>query len=239
MWKGQKVSVVFSTYNEKDSIKNSINEFFGTGYVDEVIVVNNNASAGTDEEVRKTKAKLFHEATQGYGFGYQRALKEASGELIIMSEPDGTFVENDVLKLLAYSDDFDAVFGTRTSSSLIGHGANMGLFLKYGNFFVAKLMEILFNTTQLTDAGCTMRLIKRNAYERIKNKFTVGKSHFGPEMMLLIILSKTKFMEIPLNYQKRVGKSSVTGSFWKAFKLGWIMIGLVLKYRFKSWFGRA
>ncbi|MBS3095413.1 glycosyltransferase family 2 protein [Candidatus Woesearchaeota archaeon] len=233
MWKNQRVSVVFSTYNEKESIKDSINEFFDSGYVDEVIVVNNNAADGTDEEVKKTKAKLFHEKKQGYGYGYQRALKEAAGDIIIMSEPDGTFVGNDVLKLLAYSDDFDAVFGTRTSSSLIGHGANMGLFLKYGNFFVAKFIEILFNTTQLTDAGCTMRLIKRKVYEKIKDKFRVGKSHFGPEMMMLIILNKTKFIEIPLNYRKRIGKSSVTGSFWKAFKLGWVMIGLVLKYRMK------
>src|SRR3989338_1255758 len=238
MLKNQIVSVVFSTYNEKDSIKNSINEFFDTGYVDEVIVVNNNAAAGTDEEVKKTKAKLFHEEKQGYGFGYQRDLKESSGDIIIMSEPDGTFAGNDVLKLLSYSDDFDAVFGTRTSSSLISHGANMGLFLKYGNFFVAKLMELLFNTTQLTDAGCTMKLIKRKAYERIKNKFTIGKSHFGPEIMLLTIINKIRFIEVPLNYRKRIGESSVTGSFWKAFKLGWIMVGLVLRYRLKSWFGK-
>lgn len=234
MWKGKKVSLVFSTYNEKESINESINEFFGTGYVDEIIVVNNNAAVGTDEEVKKTKAKLFHEAKQGYGYGYQRALKEATGDLIIISEPDGTFVGNDVLKMLSYSDDFDVVFGTRTSSSLIGKGANMGLFLKYGNFFIAKLIELLFNTRQLTDAGCTMRLIKRDAYETIKDNFTVGASHFGPEMMILVILSKSKFIEIPINYRKRIGESSVTGSFWKAFKLGWVMMALVLKYRVKS-----
>lgn len=234
MWKNQKVSVVFSTYNEKESIRESIEDFFNTGYVDEIIVVNNNAAEGTDEEVKKTKAKLFHEKKQGYGYGYQRALKESTGDLIIMSEPDGTFVGNDVLKLLSYSDDFDVVFGTRTSRSLIWEGANMGLFLKYGNFFVAKLIELLFNTNQLTDAGCTMRLINRNVYETIKNKFTIGTSYFGPEMMILVILSKAKFTEIPLNYKKRIGKSSVTGSFWKAFMLGWQMIGLVLKYRMKN-----
>lgn len=238
MWKKKTVSVVFSTYNEKKSIRSSINEFFKTGYVDEIIVVNNNAAKGTDEEVKKTKAKLFHEEKQGYGFGYQRAMKEAKGDIIIMSEPDGTFVANDVLKLLAYSDDFDVVFGSRTMNSLIGQNANMGYFLKYGNFALAKLMEILFNTTQLTDVGCTMRVIKRKVYDDIKDKFTVGTSHFGPEMMMLVILNKTKFIEIPLNYRERIGKSSVTGSFWKAFKLGWVMIFLILRYRIKSWWGK-
>ena len=57
MWKGKKVSVIFPTYNEKESIYDSINDFFANGYVDEIVVVNNNAAKGTSEEVRKTKAR--------------------------------------------------------------------------------------------------------------------------------------------------------------------------------------
>ena len=54
MWKNQKVSVVFSTYNEKDSIKKCIDDLFKTNYVDEVIAVDNNAVKGTKEEILKT-----------------------------------------------------------------------------------------------------------------------------------------------------------------------------------------
>ena len=54
MWKKKKVSVVFSTYNEKDSIKEFIDGLFKTGYVDEVIAVDNNAAKGTKEEILKT-----------------------------------------------------------------------------------------------------------------------------------------------------------------------------------------
>ena len=231
MWKRQKVSVVFSTFNEKDSIKEAINDLFKTKYVDEVIVVNNNAVSGTDEEVKKTKAKLFFESKQGYGYGYQRGMKEAKGDIIILSEPDGTFVANDVIKLLSYSDDFDVVFGSRTGSSTIMQGANMGWFLKFGKLFVAKLIEILFNSYSLTDAGCTMKLFKRNAYNKIKDKFTIGSSQFGPELIILVILNKIRFVEVPIIYKKRIGKSSVTGSRWKAFKLGIQMICLVFRYR--------
>ncbi len=35
-------------------IHDAIDEFLGSGYVDEVVVVNNNATSGTDEEVRRT-----------------------------------------------------------------------------------------------------------------------------------------------------------------------------------------
>ena len=62
MWNNQKVSVVYSTYNEKNSIRSYTADLFKTGVVDEVIAVNNNAVKGTDEEILKTKAKLVHES---------------------------------------------------------------------------------------------------------------------------------------------------------------------------------
>lgn len=232
MWKGNKISVVFSTYNEKNSIKQCINAFFDTGIVDEVIAVDNNAAKGTKEEILKTNAKYFLEKNQGFGYGYQRALKEATGEIIVMTEPDATFAPNDILKLLAYCDDFDVVFGTRTTSIMIGEGANMGKFIKWGNFAVAKLVEILFNTPQLTDVGCTYKLIKREVYEKIKEDFRIRGNEFNIELMLLIIKKKVKFIEVPINYLKRVGESSVTGKKWKAFKVGLKMIGIIFKYRF-------
>ena len=39
----------------------------------------------------------------------------------------------------------------------------MGLLLKWGNWFVAKLLELLFNTSYLSDVGCTYRMIRRPA----------------------------------------------------------------------------
>lgn len=235
MWKDKTVTVVFPTYNEKDSIRACCDEFFLPGVVDEVVVVNNNAAPGTSEEVAKTRAREVHEPRQGYGAAIRRGFSEARGDLIIVAEPDGTFVGRDVLKLLAYSDDFEVVYGTRTVKELIWRGANMGLFLKWGNYWVAKLMEILFNSTSLTDVGCTMRCIRRDALARIQPLFTVDGSFFGPEMMVLSVLKGQKIIQIPVNYTKRVGSSSVTGNKIVAFVLGLRMIGLVLSYRIRSW----
>ena len=237
MWRGQSVSVIFPTYNEKDSIRESIEDFFACEHVDEIVVVNNNAAEGTDDEVRPTKARLVHEDQQGYGFAIQRGLAEATGDILIIAEPDGTFSGHDVYKMLAYADDVPVVFGTRTSQEYIWDGANMGIFLKYGNWAVGKMTEFLFNTTILTDVGCSMRLLRRDAYEAMKDQFTVGGSAFGPQILLLTILNGFVFTEIPVNYRQRVGQSSVTGSFWKAFGLGMTMIAMIWKYRILSWFG--
>lgn len=237
MWKSKKVSVIFPTYNEKDSIRAAIDEFFASGYVDEVIVVNNNAAEGTDDEVKQTAARLVYESRQGYGHAIWKGLEEASGDLLIIAEPDGTFSGNDVIKMLAYSDDVPVVFGTRTQRELVWEGANMGFFLKWGNWAVGKLVEFLFNTTLLTDVGCSMRLLDRKSYETISPCFSIGGSAFGPQILLLTILHGIQFIEIPVNYRQRVGQSSVTGSKFRAFTLGLEMIFMILRYRLASWFG--
>jgi glycosyltransferase involved in cell wall biosynthesis len=237
MWRGKKVSVVFPTYNEKDSIRAAIEDFFADGLIDEIVVVNNNAAEGTDEEVRRTRARLVHESRQGYGYAIWKGLAEATGDLLMIAEPDGTFSGRDAIKLLAYSDDVPVVFGTRTSREFVWEGANMGFLLKYGNWAAGKLMEFLFNTTILTDVGCSMRLLSREAYERIAPQFTVGGSAFGPQIMLLTILNRIPFVEIAVNYRKRVGKSAVTGSKVRAVFLGLEMIAMILRYRVLSWLG--
>lgn len=237
MWHGRLVSVILPTYNERESIRRSIEEFFDTGVVDEVVVVNNNATHGTSDEVARTRAREVHETRQGYGNAIRRGLREATGEYLIVSEPDGTFLGRDALKLLAYADDFDVVYGSRTARMFIWRGANMGLFLRWGNWAVAKLMEFLFNATNLTDVGCTTRLIRGSALRRIEPGFTIEGSAFGPEMMVLTLLSGLKVIQIPVNYLPRVGQSAVTGDFRKALLLGLEMIELVLRYRLRSWLG--
>ena len=235
MWNNQSVSIVIPTYNEKDSIREFIRDLEKHDVIDEIIVVNNNAAEGTSEEVAPTAAREVMEPEQGYGAAIQRGFREATGDLVVVFEPDSTFLAHDIYKLLAYSDDFEVVYGSRTCKELIWQGANMKLFLKWGNYAVAKLMEFLFNTTCLTDVGCTARCIRREALNEISPFFTVKGSFFGPEMMLLSIIRNKRVVQIPVNYTERIGHSSVTGNRWVAFVLGLKMIVLILKYRFKTW----
>ena len=231
MWNGNRVTVVLMTYAERDSIRSVIDGFFATGVVDEVLVVDNNAERGTSEEVGRTRARIVQEPRQGYGHATRRGLMEASGDLVVLAEPDGTFLPEDVMKLLVYSNECDAVFGTRTTRELIWHGANMDWFLRWGNWAVAKLIEFLFNTSHLSDVGCTYRLFRRDLARAIAENMSVGGNHAGAELMLLTIASGARFVEVPVNYLPRVGVSSVTGKRLAALHVGVRMIGVVLRFR--------
>jgi glycosyltransferase involved in cell wall biosynthesis len=231
MWNGNQVSVVLMTYAERDSIRSVIEGFFSTGVVDEVLVVDNNAASGTAEEVGKTRARLVREPRQGYGHATGRGLREAAGDIVVLAEPDGTFLPEDVFKLLVYSNECDAVFGTRTTRELIWHGANMDWLLRWGNWAVAKLIEFLFNTSHLSDVGCTYRLLRRDLADHVAANMRVGGNHAGAELMLLTITSGARFVEVPVNYLPRVGVSSVTGKRLAALVVGARMIGVVLRFR--------
>lgn len=231
MWGDKRVSVVLMTYAERRSIREVIEGFFATGYVDEVVVVNNNAEPGTSEEVAKTSAREVFEPAQGYGHASRRGLREASGDLIVLAEPDGTFLPSDIQKLLVFSAECDVVFGTRTTRELIWHGANMEWFLRWGNWAVAKGVEALFNTSHLSDVGCTYRLFTREVAELVAERMRIGGNHAGPEMMLIAITNGARFVEIPVNYLPRVGTSSATGSPLAAIAIGLRMIAMILRFR--------
>jgi len=227
------VSIVFPAYNEERYIRSAVEDFSIPNLVDEIVVVDNNSRDRTVEEALRTGARVIRETTQGYGHALRRGLREATGDIVIMAEPDGTFLGRDILKLLAYADDFDMVCGTRTTRELVWAQANMGWFLRVGNWTVAKLIQFLFGGPSLSDCGCTLRLTHRAALAKIQDDLTVGGSHFLPEMVILGLRRHIRIIEVPVNYRGRVGDSKITGNLNGALRTGLHMIGLILKYRFK------
>jgi glycosyltransferase involved in cell wall biosynthesis len=224
------VTVVFPAYNEEPYIRSAIDDFFVPDVVDEVVVVDNNSRDRTAQIASETRARVVRETRQGYGFALRRGLQEAIGDIVILAEPDGTFLGRDVLKLLAYADDFDMVCGTRTTRELMWEQANMGWGLRVGNWIVAKMIQLLYGGPSLSDCGCTLRLTHRHAIERIRDDLTVGGSHFLPEMVILALKRRLKVIEIPVNYRGRVGESKITGSLSGTLRTGFNMIALIVRY---------
>lgn len=225
------MSVVFPAYNEAENIGAAVRDFAAAGAVDEVLVIDNNSRDQTAAEAELAGARVIRETRQGYGFALRRGLLEASGDYVVLAEPDGTFMGKDVLKLLTYADDFDLVLGTRTARELLWREANMGWFLRVGNTAVAKLQQVLFDGPSLSDCGCTLRLIRREAASKMHHRFTVGGSHFLPEMVSLALLDRLRIVEVPVNYRGRIGESKITGSLHTAVRVGLRMIGVILRYR--------
>lgn len=241
MYNGKLVSVVFATYREKSSVCKVIEDFFfATDFVDEIVVVNNNAEPGTIEEVQKTRARMVYEKQQGYGYAFQRGLKEARGDYIFLCEPDGTYNGKDVERFLVYAKTggFDVVFGSRTGQNTPLSAADMTLARKFANVFEAKTMEILFNTNALTDVGCTYKLFTKEAIRKITPLWRTRNSLFATELMLLTISEKLHFIEIPITFKKRIGTSTFVSTFPKMAKWA-IRIQLFILIFWLHWITRG
>lgn len=238
MYKNRKVSVVLPCYNERENIYRAIHEFLQEPSVDEVVVVDNDSNDGSAEEIQKTSATYIFETTRGYGAALRRGMSEASGDILVTCEPDGTFRASDIERLLIYSLDYDCVLGTRTSRNPVWSGgdpgANMYFALRKGNWAVAKLLEVLFNGPSLTDVGCTFKLIHRPAYEKIKHSLAVDGNWFSPEYMIRVLQHKLSVVEVPVQYRARVGTSKITGKPAKAAALGWRMVRFIIRERLRG-----
>jgi glycosyltransferase involved in cell wall biosynthesis len=236
MHNGKTVSVVIPTYNEEGSIRAVIDGFFETGVVDEVVVIDNNARGNTKSEVAKTKARLVEENEhQGYGHAMMRGLREATGDLVITTEGDGTFLPKDIHKFLSYTDEFEVIFGTRTSRAAIWSGAFMPFPVRFGNWAVAKFLEVVYNGPSMTDVSCSYKLFSRKVLRSIFDVFHLssGKDSFSIEIMIWVLRRGWRPIEIPVIYKERVGVSMYTGdSAFKAAKIGVKMVFQVIRYRF-------
>ena len=230
----QRVSVVMPAFNEEEGIGRVVSEFLEHPAVKEVVVADNNSTDRTAEVATSAGARVVKESRQGFGYACRRALSEGQGPYLVLVEPDRTFLPRDLDKFLAYAEDFDLVIGTRTTNSMIWEGANMGHFLKWGNWCVAKLLQLLFGGPSLSDVGCTYRFIHRSLFEKIEPLMRVGASHFLPELTILCLRARARVIEISVNYLKRRGTSKITGSFHGTVVTGLRMIALILRKRFQG-----
>lgn len=196
-------------------------------------MVNNNSNDNTAKVAKEAGAIVVREKKQGYGYACIRALKKSKGYYTVLVESDNSFYAEDIYKFFAFIDQFDMVKGGRSSDHMIEKGADWTLFLKYGNWLLAKLIQVLYGGPSMREAGGTYRLIKRSCLNAILPYLSRGDSAFLPDQTTLTIGMGYSVLEIPIRYRNRRGESKITGSRWKAFKLGFSMINVIVSNRFE------
>jgi glycosyltransferase involved in cell wall biosynthesis len=240
MYNGQRVSVVMPAYNEAAGIVETVSGFLAHPFVDEVVVADNNSTDGTAEKAAQAGARVVHESRQGYGFACMAALANSTGDLIVLTESDDSFVPADLEILCSYTRHFHIVKGARSNRDLIHEGADWTPALMVGNWLVAKYMQVLYFGWRFMDSmnqrevGGTFRVIRRDALNVIQPYLSEGGSAFLPDMTTIAIRKNLKIIEIPVQYRRRLGESKITGSRRKATMLALRMAGIITRNRFRG-----
>lgn len=227
-----RVSVIIPAYNEAASIGRVVREF--RPRVDEVVVMDNCSADGTAELARAAGATVYSRPLRGYGDALRQGMDVAHGDILVLVEADGTFAVRDLGKLLEYLKDADMVIGTRTTRQMIHQGANMDGLLRWGNVVVAKLIEALWWSYEprLTDVGCTYRAIWRDSYRQVRPYLTRDDAAFSPELMIEVVRSQQRLIEVPVHYfRRRGGESKHSASRWRSMLTGLRMLELIARKR--------
>jgi glycosyltransferase involved in cell wall biosynthesis len=238
MYDNHKVSLIIPAYNEEATIAAVVQDFKTEDSLDEIIIVDNNSKDRTGDIARAEGAKVILETRQGYGCALRAGMDQAEGDILILSEADGSFHSSDIKKFLAYIEDADMVIGTRTTKQMIDQGARMDFLIRIMNVLWAKFLQMLWflhNETRFTDVGCTYRAIWKNAYQRIQGGLTAGGPDFSPEMMAEALHQRLKIVEIPVKYfQRSGGESKHSVSYYHLAKNALKMLRTVVRKKFES-----
>lgn len=235
-WATRPLAAILTAYNDEEAIGPSVDEFLRQPRMERVIVVDNNCTDATAAVAAARGAAVVAEALQGYGYACMRglrfALETTRADFVVLAEGDMTFFGDDVPKLLPYLEECDLVLGTRTNRTLTQSASQMDWFLAWGNLALAFLIRLRYwdrnflGRAQLTDVGCTFRVIRRSALQRIIDQLTVGGYYFSPHMILVALRNDLRVVEVPIKFRARVGVSKGAGrSRRRALRIGISMVG--------------
>ncbi|MDD6285697.1 glycosyltransferase family 2 protein [Methanosphaera sp.] len=219
-----KVSFVIPALNEEGVVGKTIRsipvkEIEEAGYTVEIIVVNNNSTDNTAQEASDAGATVVLEEKRGYGNAYLRGFKEATGDIIIMGDADGTYPLEQSMDFINYlvDDNCDFVIGSRFDGT-IEDGAMPALHQYIGNPLLTKMLNILFHS-DYSDTHCGMRAFTREALDKMDLK--APGMEFAIEMVIEASEKGLHIKEVPIRYKKRGGGEAKLSSFddgWRHVK---------------------
>jgi glycosyltransferase involved in cell wall biosynthesis len=207
MRRNTKISVIIPALNEESAIAKVLSAV--PGWVDEVIVVDNGSTDRTVEIARRGGARVMLEARRGYGSACLTGLASLQDtDIVVFLDGDFSDYPNEMDRLVdpIISDQADMVIGSR----VLGNRERGALTpqARFGNWLSCLLMRLLWKTTY-TDLG-PFRAI---AYPALKT-LDMRDPNYGwtVEMQIKAARKGLRFIEVPVSYRKRIGKSKVSGT---------------------------
>jgi glycosyltransferase involved in cell wall biosynthesis len=234
----QKLSILIPAYNEENTIQLILERVkeveLPNGIVKEIVIVNDCSKDQTIQKVEEYIAqnadmdiRLFSQNhNQGKGAAINRAIKECTGDYLIVQDADLEYDPQEYNLLLkpVFMDNADVVYGSR----FVGHHPHRILFFWHsiGNKFLTRLSNIMTNLN-LTDMETCYKLIRTSIAKNIEIK----ENRFGIEPEITAKLSrvpKVRIYEVGISYYGRTYEEGKKIGWKDGFRAIWC----ILKYRF-------
>jgi glycosyltransferase involved in cell wall biosynthesis len=218
-----RVSVVIPCLNEAENIvqcvQGALKVLQENGIAGEVIVADNGSDDGSAALADAAGATVVSEPRRGYGRAYLAGFAAARGDYIIMVDADLTYDFKEIPRFVAELDGgAEMVMGNRMENIQPGAMPFMNRYI--GNPILSGFLKLLYRT-QVRDAHCGMRAVRRAALSRLDLR-TDGME-FASEMVIRAAKTDLNVTEFPISLHPRGGESKLN-----PFSDGWRHVRLML-----------
>ena len=206
-----KVSVIVPAYNEEEAIADDLEVILETmdaaPWEYELIVVNDGSTDKTAEVVRGFEDRgvklLEHKENRGGGFSRNTGIRAATGDVVMVTDGDGTYPNQDMPILLERmeEDDLDMVVGARTKEA-----GTMRFLRMRAKWFIRKLAEWL-SGFHIPDLNSGLRAMKKDVFMPFMDILPWG--HSWVSTITLAMLSSGYNVDfVDIDYFPRKGTST-------------------------------
>jgi len=230
------ISVIIPAFNEEKSLPKVLTDL-PRNMIQEIIVVNNASTDNTAQVAQDHQCRVVYEPKQGYGQACLTGISTLNPktDIIVFIDGDhsdhGEQLEKIIEPIVSQGYDFvigSRVLGTREKGAMTPQAY-------YGNKLACFLMKIFWQVSY-TDLG-PFRAITHKALKQLN----MSDQDFGwtIEMQIKAVEHKLKFMEIPVDYRRRIGKSKISGTLRGTILAGEKILRTIFKYKFVASTGRT
>jgi len=209
------ISIIIPVYNEEgaigDDLDTIIQTMSGSDVPWEIIVVDDGSTDASAEIVRQREGVrlIQHPYNRGTGAARTTGLKHARGDVIVMTDGDGTYPNQDIPRLLAHlvpsgsegMDECDMVIGARRME------AGSLRWLRSPTKLFIRLLASYLTGVRIPDLNSGLRVFKKSVTERFLDILPTTHSWVGTQTIAFLSEGyAVKF--VPIDYYRRKGRKS-------------------------------
>ena len=201
------VSIVIPVYNEEQAIGDDLDLIIetmeATDYDYEIIVVDDGSTDSSADIVRqRSQVRLVrHPYNRGTGAARTTGIKQAKGDVIVMTDGDGTYPNQDIPRLLGYMDEYDMVVGARRRE------AGTLRWLRSPVKHLIRLLASYLVGMRIPDLNSGFRVFKKELARTYLN--ILPRTHSWVSTLTIAFLSDGHTVKhVPIDYYPRKGRST-------------------------------
>jgi dolichol-phosphate mannosyltransferase len=225
------LSIIIPAFNEQRTIEESVRRLLAVDFGDiatEILVVDD---ASTDQtatiaaDMGKRVRLILQDKNHGKGAAIRRALKEATGAVVVIHDADLEYDAKDIPSLVEpiLTGSADAVFGSRFLEGRIP--AEMQRSNLAANKILAATATVLFGK-RITDEATCYKAIRTDILRSMNLK--CERFEFCPEVTAKLLRAGDRVVEVPVSYQARTVAEGKKIHWYDGLEAIWTLV----KYRF-------